>query len=137
MKIVLDPLRKAGLSGVDMTSADGCTRKVFPILSAYVADYPEQCLVTCTKSTTCPKCKTPADHLQDLKPSELRSSDWTLSILQEAQNKSSTSRAFYTACMEKDVAGGVYEPFWHNFPLTDIHCIITPDVLHQLLSRHI
>lgn len=140
MKIVLDPLRKAGLTGIEMTSADGCVRKVYPILSAYVADYPEQCLVTCTKSTTCPKCQAPADHMEDLHPFELRTQNWTLSVLQDAKSQSSTSRAFYTACMKKDVAGGVYEPFWYNFPLTDIHRIMTPDVLHQLyqgIFKHI
>ncbi|KAF9060616.1 hypothetical protein BDP27DRAFT_1385520 [Rhodocollybia butyracea] len=29
-----------------------------------------------------------------------------------------------------DVAGGI-EPFWKDFPLTDIHDCITPDILHQ------
>ena len=34
--------------------------------------------------------------------------------------------------MSHDVAGGVFKPFWEDFPLTDIHKTITPDVLHQL-----
>ncbi|KAF9072136.1 hypothetical protein BDP27DRAFT_1218026 [Rhodocollybia butyracea] len=32
--------------------------------------------------------------------------------------------------MKHDVAGGI-EPFWKDFPLTDIHDCITPDILHQ------
>jgi hypothetical protein len=32
--------------------------------------------------------------------------------------------------MNDDVAGGI-EPFWKDFPLTDIHRCITPDILHQ------
>lgn len=34
--------------------------------------------------------------------------------------------------MSQDVAGGVFEPFWLDFPLCDIHLAITSDVLHQL-----
>ncbi|TFK59488.1 hypothetical protein BDN72DRAFT_780644 [Pluteus cervinus] len=34
--------------------------------------------------------------------------------------------------MAEDVSGGVFEPFWKDFPLSDIHLATTPDVLHQL-----
>ena len=60
MTTVLGPLKIAGNpkgDGVEMVSGDGAVRKVYPILTTYVADYPEQCLVTCTKYGTCPKCQ--------------------------------------------------------------------------------
>lgn len=134
MKVILQPLIQAGISGVDMESSNGDIRQVHPILTCYVADYPEQCLVACSKYGTCPKCQCSASHLQDYPSSSPdRTAPWTLSVISNAQTVSQgTASAFQKECMAHDVAGGVYEPFWKDFPYTDIHAAITPDVLHQL-----
>ncbi|KAF5316434.1 hypothetical protein D9619_006912 [Psilocybe cf. subviscida] len=142
MKIILEPLIKAGKEGVQMRSSNGDVRLVFPILSCYVADYPEQCLVACSKYGTCPKCRQTANHLADLDSTiPPRTNQWTKSIIQDAQkNASGSMNSFSKACMEHDVAGGVYEPFWKDFPHSDIHKAITPDILHQIyqgLFKHV
>ncbi|KAH6871285.1 hypothetical protein BKA70DRAFT_1131093 [Coprinopsis sp. MPI-PUGE-AT-0042] len=116
-----------------MESLNGDIRRVHPILSAYVADYPEQCLVTCSKYGTCPKCKCGADNLASPSPSASRSPDWTLSIIKKARKSSKGQLSKFDAeCKKHDVAGGTFEPFWHGFPLTDVHRIMTPNILHQL-----
>ncbi|KAJ3776201.1 hypothetical protein FB446DRAFT_629886, partial [Lentinula raphanica] len=64
MAIVLGPLKAAGNpkgAGILMIGGDGAVRRVYPVLACYIADYPEQCLVTCTKYGTCPKCKQPSN----------------------------------------------------------------------------
>lgn len=137
MATVLEPLKVAGNPagpGVEMTGGDGVVRKVYPLLAAYVADFPEQCLVTCTKYGTCPKCRRKADQLEVTTPGEPRTQRWTHQVIRDArlsaQGRSGPS--VYARCMENDVAGGRYEPFWVGFPLLDIHRCIVPDILHQL-----
>jgi hypothetical protein len=133
MCTVLEPLTAAGEKGVEMTSADGAVQLVFPIITCYVADYPEQCLVTCTKYGTCVKCKAKATELDQPEPHKSRSQQWMKSIIEESKQKENGSaRAFHIRCMSHNVAGSVFNPFWDGFPLTDIHYAITPDVLHQL-----
>jgi len=142
MRIILEPLIKAGREGMEMVSSDGSVRDVFPILSSYVADYPEQCLVACTKYGTCVKCKASATELEDMSadpttndisPYPPRTQIWTSSIIDEGKaNTGGNAKAFHSYCMSHDVAGSVFKPFWEGFPLCDIHKAMTPDVLHQL-----
>ena len=129
MRTVLEPLIDAGNQGVDMVGSDGVWRKVFPILTCYIANYPEQCLVTCSKYGTCVKCQAPAKDLQNPIPAEAQSQTWTKKILDEGRDQANgNAHAFHTYCMSFDVARTVYKPFWDGFSLCDINRSITPDV---------
>ena len=131
MQLVLEPLIEAGKNGVEITGANGEVRWVHPLLACYMADFPEQCLVTCTKYGTCPKCQKGSNDLQDPEPGEQHTWDWTLNIIESAK-ESLSKTAFYQSCMENDVSGSVYTPFWKGFPYCDIHIATTPDIFHQL-----
>lgn len=135
VRAILEPLIKAGQEGIEVTSGDGTVRRVHPVLAAYVADYPEQCLVTCAKSGTCPKCQVPEAELESNKPGLPRTKLWTLDVMRRARQKAngkSDSNAFTKACHDLNVSGYTIRPFWRDLPYTDIHSCITPDVLHQL-----
>ena len=129
---ILAPLIDAGKNGVYMTGGNGEVCHVFPILAYYSADFPEQCLVTCAKYGTCPKCQSPAKSLNSSTPSLSQTQQWTLNVMVEAQKLSDTINQYYNACMSQDVSRSVYEPFWKDFLHTDIYTAIMLDVLHQL-----
>ena len=132
MRLILSPLIDAGKHGIEMCGGDGAVRKVHPVLACYVADYPEQCLVACSKYGTCPKCQVRKEALQEMEQSNPRTQKWTSSIINDSLSSSNTSSQFYNKCMSQDVSGSLHRPFWNDFPFTDIHTSITPDILHQL-----
>ena len=133
VKMIVKPLIEAGKNGIDVTGGDGKIRRVHPVLASYVADYPEQCLVSCAKYGTCCICQCPDTALEDDTAKTPRRQIWTLDVLRQARMKGTRgSAAFYNSCKELNVSGYVVEPFWKDLPFTDIHLCLTPDVLHQL-----
>lgn len=109
-----------------MLCADGFTRRVYPILAAYVADHPEQCLVACTKQNQCPKCLVGKDELENHTPYPLRDQDRVVQILERK------AKGMITSAFDNEGLRPVFHPFWEKFPHCDIFSCFTPDVLHQL-----
>ena len=63
---ILLPLQDAERDGIDMVCADGWVRHCYPRLARWLADYPEQCLLTLTKQGRCPVCECPQKRMADL-----------------------------------------------------------------------
>ncbi|KAG8690081.1 hypothetical protein FRC08_010677 [Ceratobasidium sp. 394] len=57
MEAILEPLKTASCKGVLMWCADSYLRRVYPILAAFVGDWPEQNDVSCTIQSGCPVCR--------------------------------------------------------------------------------
>lgn len=126
MSALLSSLKKAGKSGINLTCADGLIRRIFPILAAYIADFPEQCLVACCQENYCPICT-------------ILPNVWENSVLSPLRTQAETERLL---CAQDDGLDPpefrqqglrlIFVPFWASMPLTDIFTCITPDILHQL-----
>ena len=126
MRIILEPLITAGKCGIEMTCADKYVRRIFPILAAYVADYPEQCLVACCMENRCPCCVIGRDKRGENTGSPLRCQASTLDTLSEHKNGE------HPFLFDDEGLRPIYHPFWADLPYTDIFACITPDILHQL-----
>lgn len=125
MQQILEPLIATGKEGIDMVCADGFIRKVFPILSAYIADYPEQCLVVCCKENSCPTCLVKPEKRGEYRiHSVLRNRESTLEALSDKAD--GISDEFNNQSLR------LIDPFWKDLPHCDIFSCITPDLLHQL-----
>ncbi|KAF8499406.1 hypothetical protein JB92DRAFT_3099295 [Gautieria morchelliformis] len=126
MSILLEPLIEAGKKGVQMTCADWHIRMVYPILAAYIADFPEQCLIVGVQPTDCPICEIDSDDRGEPSHAPFRDSARTLSALKDWVTE--VSSAEYTRLGLRPIP----KPFWAELPHTDIFSCLRPDLLHQL-----
>ncbi|CDO74524.1 hypothetical protein BN946_scf184846.g5 [Trametes cinnabarina] len=123
MSQILAPLVEAGKSGVEMNCADGSVRLVFPLLAAYIADHPEQCLICCNKENRCPTCLVDRDRRGELlETCYLRDPLKTLAALQDPSSDAFSAQGL------RDIP----TPFWAELPYANIFNCIAPDLLHQL-----
>ncbi|GLB43944.1 putative zn-finger domain-containing protein [Lyophyllum shimeji] len=130
MEILTESLVKAGKHGVDMTCADGFICGMWPILAAYVADYPEQCLVACCMENRCPICKVHPTKRGSHEPCHWRDQHETIQLLAKKE----------TGCRDADIKSQydnlglrpIYPLFWVKLPHSNIFQSFTSDLLHQL-----
>ncbi|KAH9943974.1 hypothetical protein B0H21DRAFT_864378 [Amylocystis lapponica] len=90
MKTILATVASAGRTGKEMACADGFVRAIWPIIAAYVADYPEQCLVACCMENRCPMCQVPPDQRGAHVPHAKRDMQETLSLLADQSRGTET-----------------------------------------------
>ncbi|KAF8262344.1 hypothetical protein EI94DRAFT_1773205 [Lactarius quietus] len=106
---------------------DGHLRRVIYGLGPYIADYPEQVLLSCVVSGWCPKCTARPTNLDD-DPTAILRSHHHASALQEAFE--SEPRVLW------DGYGIInyVTPFTAHFPRADIYELLSPDLLHQIIK---
>ncbi|KAF7436245.1 hypothetical protein PC9H_003074 [Pleurotus ostreatus] len=103
---------------------DGHYRRAIFSIGPYIADYPEQVWLAGIVSTWCPKCDARPEHLDD-STAHLRTHE-KADVLLELFDPGIVWDEYG---LRSDVV-----PFTHGFPRADIHELITPDLLHQLIK---
>ncbi|KAJ6459244.1 hypothetical protein C8R45DRAFT_1056242 [Mycena sanguinolenta] len=112
-----------------MKSGDGVVRCCHPIFSVFAGDYPEQVLVTGTKTGECPTCPVPRDELGSIvdiyEPRDL-------SVVLDALKKADGNATEFTSACARANIKPIFHPFWEDLPYVNIFLSITSDILHQL-----
>ncbi|KAJ6600741.1 hypothetical protein B0H10DRAFT_1923835 [Mycena sp. CBHHK59/15] len=103
--------------------ADGHFRRAIYGLGPYIADYPEQALLTCIVQNWCPRCLAPMTDLD--RPSVSRSHEHTDALMEGCTLKELWD--------DFGIVGDLI-PFTTGFPCADIHELISMDLLHQVIK---
>ncbi|KAJ6565156.1 hypothetical protein DFH09DRAFT_1474524 [Mycena vulgaris] len=120
---ILQPLKPYMEKSRVTRCADGHFRRAIYGLGPYIADYPEQALLTCIVQGHCPRCLSPAHDLD--RASARRCAEHTEALLE-----GSTLKELWD---DFGIVGDII-PFTTDFPRADIHELISMDLLHQIIK---
>ncbi|KAI0072467.1 hypothetical protein K474DRAFT_1686626 [Panus rudis PR-1116 ss-1] len=123
---IMESLRPAMTTPEVTLCADGHYRRVIYGLGPYIADYPEQCLLACIVQGWCARCTAVPEDL-DGSDSTRRSHKLTDVLITAYDGKLKPLWEDYG--IVADVV-----PFTVVFPRADIHQMLSPDLLHQVIK---
>lgn len=120
--------------------ADGYYRRAIYGVGPYIADYPEQVLCTCIVQGWCPRCNARWDNLDG--EGGRRIHELSLALLDTLDKKALWDDygivSEIMVCSFQIVlwcqAYSSLQPFTYGFPCADIHELISPDILHQVIK---
>ncbi|OCH87368.1 hypothetical protein OBBRIDRAFT_850015 [Obba rivulosa] len=121
---ILSSLRPGMTTPEVVRFGDQHLRRVIYGLGPYIADYPEQALLACIVQGWCARCTASANNL-DGSEGIHRSHEHTVALLRALDAKKLWE--------DYGVVGDLI-PFTVNFPRADIHELLAPDLLHQVIK---
>ncbi|KAF8328032.1 hypothetical protein F5887DRAFT_1083299 [Amanita rubescens] len=118
---ILECLKPAMSKPEVIKCADGQYRRAIYGIGPYIADYPEQCIIGCAVQGWCPM-----DDLDEKLGDEERRCE----RIDEKLRQSVPSKEMWKEWGTPDDV----KPFTSMFPRADIHELIAPDLLHQVIK---
>ena len=133
ISIVVEPLKVTAEKGIMMSDSAGHSRYCFTPLVSYIADTPEELLVSCICSNASPVTTATRDQFGDDFRHPLREGSTTLARIKDIMLSVSPSdiSEFFRVCKRFSL-NGVHEPFWQDWALSDPSSFITPEPLHHI-----
>ncbi|KAG1897029.1 uncharacterized protein F5891DRAFT_1130081 [Suillus fuscotomentosus] len=125
LEAILSSLRPAMTTPEVTLCPDGHYCRTIYGLRPYIADYPEQCLLSCIVQGWCPRCTASRKDLDEKNAGHLRTHEF-IELL----------RGTYAWKVLWDNWGIVDDimPFTASFPRANIHELLSPDLLHQVIK---
>ncbi|KAH7924426.1 hypothetical protein BV22DRAFT_1047450, partial [Leucogyrophana mollusca] len=123
LSTILQSLKPAMTKPEVVRFGDGHFRRVIYGLGPYIADYEEQVVLVCIVRNWCPKCLALRTDLD--KGGLYRCREHTDMLVDELDSA--------TLWDEYGIIGDLI-PFTNDFPRADIHELLSPDLLHQIIK---
>ncbi|KAF8873359.1 hypothetical protein BD779DRAFT_1613680 [Infundibulicybe gibba] len=120
---ILESLHTGMTTPVVRRCPDGHFQRVLYDLTSYIADYPEQVLLAGVVQNWCPRCTALVGNLDG--PCGRRTREFTEVLL----DRLSSTELWDEYGIDDDIL-----PFTFDFPRANIHEMLTPDLLHQLVK---
>ncbi|KAN0140688.1 hypothetical protein V8E53_001515 [Lactarius tabidus] len=124
LELIFEPLQKYMMTYTAVKCADGLFCHAIFGLGPYIADYPEQVWLGGVVYKWCAKCESLPKNM----------------VTGVGRRRTHKKTDYLVKKFDPRIvwdAFGIYEdvmPFTHNFPHTDIHELLAPDLLHQVIK---
>ncbi|KAG1777165.1 hypothetical protein EV702DRAFT_1226073 [Suillus placidus] len=131
MDMVLEKLKIASHTGEFMVDLMGCQRYTFTPLVAYIADLPEQLMISCVSKNVSPTTLATLTEFDDGVTHPPRNGVSTLQQLHEIGKDLDPwkVREFLEAAKKMSLSG-VHKPFWCDWKYADPVAFLVPEILH-------
>jgi hypothetical protein len=131
LSIVTKNLKCAEFSGKQMPDPWGNQRIAHMPLVRYIADLPEQCMISCVLGSESPTSTASQDQFGDGICHPRCTQNYTLNRITLACQEADPTflPAFLKACHPMGL-NGVNQPFWKDWGSADPSLFLTPDALH-------
>jgi len=126
---VLSPLRNLDITGpgLNWDCADGFQRQCYPLLAAWVGDYPEPVMLAQVSSGSCPMCEIPKDAPMGHPAFRPLDNPPDQHVYMELLDETNID-VLHTLGVHP-----IRNQFW-QYPLCNVYRLWQPDELHQLLQ---
>ena len=132
LDFVLKPLKVAAAVGIMMNDPVGNLRYCYTPLVAYIADTPEQTLLSCTSPKASPVSTATYKEFGDSYPHPPCTATQTLDDIKQACTEAEPDDLeHFLKIVKCFLLNGVHKPFWRNWILSNPSMFFKPEVLHH------